>query len=105
MAGKAEESCTYGQNISIFVLVSLFYFLATFTLSPYVPDNAWHSRPFYFRFSAHLLPLFDLRVELSMPPEHPKLLTDHVRTKARGFSTIMDKLACLFVMYFIRINC
>ena len=27
--------------------------------STYIPDNAWHSRPFPFHFSAHLLPLFD----------------------------------------------
>jgi hypothetical protein len=33
----------------------------------YVPDNAWHSEAFPFHFSAHLLPLFDLRVKLSTP--------------------------------------
>lgn len=32
-----------------------------------VPDNAWHSRPFPFYLSAHLLPLFDFRVNLSTP--------------------------------------
>ncbi|KOS47922.1 hypothetical protein ACN38_g1124 [Penicillium nordicum] len=32
----------------------------------YIPDNnAWHLRPFPFRFSAHLLPLFDHRVKMS----------------------------------------
>jgi hypothetical protein len=51
----------------------------------YVLENAWHSSPFLFHFSAHLLPLFDLRVELSI-------------------STIMDKLACLSVTYLTGIN-
>ena len=38
----------------------------------YVPDNAWHSKPFRFHLSDNLLLLFDLRVKLSTtPPEGP----------------------------------
>lgn len=44
---------------------SLHRFVTFVDYFPYVRDNAWHSRPLNFHLSAHISPLFDLRVRLS----------------------------------------
>ena len=61
--GKDPCLCQhYVYNLTCHEGISMVFWLA----NTYIPDNAWHSRPFPFCFDAHLLSLFDLRVKLSL---------------------------------------
>ncbi|KAJ9486283.1 hypothetical protein VN97_g7065 [Penicillium thymicola] len=56
----------------------------------YVPDNAWHLRPFPFCFNAHLLPLFDLKSKTEHVPEYPDLIMGHYITNVYSYGTTIS---------------
>ncbi|KAJ9492270.1 hypothetical protein VN97_g1008 [Penicillium thymicola] len=57
--GNVDRVENSGRRLSFFFFFeSSIIVFVQYTVCTYIPDNAWHSRPFPFRFSAHPLPLF-----------------------------------------------